>query len=371
MCSRRSAASVDSTSDSSGQGCESSLSASAIRGGDECSDDIGRKSPSTTTYEPSRPRNWRLTEQQKQQATARYEAGESCGILAIDYGVTRQSMWDMLRRRTTMRDRLEALPREHDRTKLQAKRKAALERYRSRAARITAAQVRKVRARDRVCVECGEPGTDIDHIVPVRAGGQTTLGNLQLLCKPCHVEKSRTDWEAYPRGVTPSEATRGSTSSAVASRSRARTLALPEDAQGSQANAPDCSSSSLASQMSFAHAGSSLRTSLGCSPLPTDGTSGSFSQRWATSGMAWRGGFSTLDSSECPSGAVECSLSDILVVSPSRRYELSARAASGILRRAAARGRALPAELEAALQDLSRSDTARASTAPLTTERLS
>jgi hypothetical protein len=61
----------------------------------------------------------------------------------------------------------------------------------------------------------------------------------------------------------------------------------------------------------------------------------------------------TLDTSEFPSDAVECSLSDILEATPDRRYSLSARAARGILRRAAARGRTLPSELEAALTALS------------------
>lgn len=143
------------------------------------------------------------------------------------------------------------------------------------------------------------------------------------------------------------------TSSAAASR--AKTSASQASGAASQGNAPASSSSSPGSQMSFAHDGSSLRTSLGSSPLPTAETLPSFSARWATSGMASHGGYSTLDSSESPSGAVECSLSDVLVANPSRRYALSARAASGILRRAAARGRELPEELEKALQALSTS----------------
>ena len=138
-----------------------------------------------------------------------------------------------------------------------------------------------------------------------------------------------------------------------AAASPAKTSASQASGAALQGNAPASSSCSPGSQMSFAHDGSSLRTSLGSSPLPTEETLPSFSARWATSGMASHGGFSTLDSSEFPSAAVECSLSDILVANPSRRYALSARAASGILRRAAARGRELPLELEQALRSLS------------------
>jgi DNA (cytosine-5)-methyltransferase 1 len=85
-----------------------------------------------------------------------YEAGASTGWIAKAFGVSRQSMWDVLRRRTQMRDRIEAIPRKPQ-TALRAKRKAGLERYRAKATRITRAQVRAVKARDRVCrmVLCG------------------------------------------------------------------------------------------------------------------------------------------------------------------------------------------------------------------------
>lgn len=139
-----------------------------------------------------------------------------------------------------------------------------------------------------------------------------------------------------------------------AEESPARTGPSPGNEQASRESGPACSSTgAIGLQMSLseaAPAGSSLRTSLGSSPLPTDETLESFSQRWPNSGMASRGGFSTLDSSESPSGAVECSLSAILEESPSQRFLLSARAARGILRRADARGKSLPPALEAALK---------------------
>ena len=134
--------------------------------------------------------------------------------------------------------------------------------------------------------------------------------------------------------------------------SRARISASPASAEGSPGNAPACSSSSPGSQMSFDPDGSSSRTSWDCSPHRTAGISAPFFTRWPTSGTASHGGFSTLVSSEFPSGAVECSLSDVLETMVDERYALSPRAARGILRRAAARGRALPDALLAALTEL-------------------
>lgn len=65
------------------------------------------------------------------------------------------------------------------------------------------------------------------------------------------------------------------------------------------------------------------------------------------------GGSSMLNGSECPNDAVACSLSLILEASAHPRFCLSARAARGILRRAAKRGRMLPAALAQALRELS------------------
>lgn len=109
----------------------------------------------------------------------------------------------------------------------------------------------------------------------------------------------------------------------------------------------------------FDQDGSCSRTSRDSYRLPTEGTLESFSQRWANSGMAWPGAYSMLGTSESPRGAVASSLSDILEASPDRRYALSARAAAGILRRADARGRDLPPELEAALRAMAQSAPSR------------
>lgn len=40
------------------------------------------------------------------------------------------------------------------------------------------------------CRLCGAPATEVDHIVPLRAGGTNELSNLQPLCKSCHSRKT-------------------------------------------------------------------------------------------------------------------------------------------------------------------------------------
>jgi hypothetical protein len=57
----------------------------------------------------------------------------------------------------------------------------------------------------------------------------------------------------------------------------------------------------------------------------------------------------TLASSESPSDAAECSLSDILEDEVPPRFFLSQKACAGILRRAQKRGKRLPEPLAAAL----------------------
>jgi hypothetical protein len=37
---------------------------------------------------------------------------------------------------------------------------------------------------------CNQPATDVDHILPLRAGGENTRQNLQSLCKPHHAQKT-------------------------------------------------------------------------------------------------------------------------------------------------------------------------------------
>jgi hypothetical protein len=72
---------------------------------------------------------------------------------------------------------------------------------------------------------------------------------------------------------------------------------------------------------------------------------------WPTQGIATSNGvFLIRSSSESPNVAVVSSLSQVLQTSVSPKYSLSAKAASGILRRAERRGKLLPEALRAALQ---------------------
>jgi hypothetical protein len=343
-CSRGSA---DSTSASSERACPACSSARSTSTGDGSSPGTG-----PTFNEPTTSGTWRLTESQKQEATRRYEAGESCGAIAKDYRVSRQSMWDVLRRRTEMRTRERHGADNHF--------------YRGGSRAVDAAQNKLEKAIQRgeitrpdECSRCGTAYRFKDGRTAIQAHHPDYTKPLDViwLCQRCHHEEHKE--------VMPMEAERGLISSAEASRERAKTSPSPADAEGSTGTAPACSSSSHGSQMSFAHDGSWSRTSQGFSPLPTAETLPSFSARWPTSGMASPGGYLTLDSSESPNGAVECSLSDILEATPSPRYGLSARAARGILRRAAARGRTLPAELEAALTALAATATTPDASLPM------
>lgn len=44
-----------------------------------------------------------------------------------------------------------------------------------------------------VCVRCGRPATEVDHIIPLADGGTHHEDNLQPLCKPCHSRKTNED----------------------------------------------------------------------------------------------------------------------------------------------------------------------------------
>ena len=82
---------------------------------------------------------------------------------------------------------------------------------------------------------------------------------------------------------------------------------------------------------------------------------------WGSSGMGSPTGFWTLNTSEWPSAAVVCSLSDVLETGDvPQRYFLSATACKGILRRADKRGKLLPAALKSALCQVVLEDTAKA-----------
>lgn len=51
-----------------------------------------------------------------------------------------------------------------------------------------------VMAKGPACVECGHPGQQVDHIVPVSKGGAFyDAANLQVLCHSCHSKKTRAE----------------------------------------------------------------------------------------------------------------------------------------------------------------------------------
>ncbi len=47
----------------------------------------------------------------------------------------------------------------------------------------------------RACERCGRSDLklEIDHIVPLSRGGENVRGNLQVLCRMCHIAKTRGD----------------------------------------------------------------------------------------------------------------------------------------------------------------------------------
>ena len=73
---------------------------------------------------------------------------------------------------------------------------------------------------------------------------------------------------------------------------------------------------------------------------------------WSSAGMGYHGVCLTASFSESPSAAVECTLSEVLEGHAPERFFLKKRAATGILRRAKRRGRKLPPQLLAALEEL-------------------
>lgn len=132
--------------------------------------------------------------------------------------------------------------------------------------------------------------------------------------------------------------------------SLARTYPSQESELDSPEREPDYSGMHLLSRRMSKQSGSSWKMSPDYSHQIKDAISGQSSLHWPTQGMCiWNGGCLIRSSSESPSAAVACSLSDVLESQVSDRYLLSAKAAAGILRRSSRRGKKLPEPLEAAL----------------------
>lgn len=51
---------------------------------------------------------------------------------------------------------------------------------------------RQVLIRDRyACRHCGRKANEVDHIINKASGGTDDMGNLQALCHPCHLKKTK------------------------------------------------------------------------------------------------------------------------------------------------------------------------------------
>lgn len=158
----------------------------------------------------------------------------------------------------------------------------------------------------------------------------------------------------------------GSTSPLVltssAEGSHVRTFHRPESEQDSQASDQDSGGSSTEQSTLFAQEQFSSRTWKVCSPqeMRRELTSQRSSKRWPTAGIHSAGAFWIANISVCPRGDGGCSCSPslmtILQPDASEKYLLSARAASGILRRASRRGRALPEALDVALRAIAQTE---------------
>ena len=97
--------------------------------------------------------------------------------------------------------------------------------------------------------------------------------------------------------------------------------------------------------------GLSGKTSPAFCRMTEEGLLESSSGSWGNSGMGSPTAFLTLSSSEFPSDADVCSLSDVLETGDvPQRFYLSPKACAGILRRAAKRGKTLPEPLALALR---------------------
>src|SRR5690606_31801801 len=102
--------------------------------------------------------------------------------------------------------------------------------------------------------------------------------------------------------------------------SPARTSARLDAVRDWLENGADRGGSAIASLASSLPVGCSSRTSLACYRATEDGTLPPSFTGWRNSGTGGPTGFLTLDTSESRSGAVACSLSDILEAHVHPRY---------------------------------------------------
>jgi len=130
--------------------------------------------------------------------------------------------------------------------------------------------------------------------------------------------------------------------------------------KASPENAPASSGKSSGSPTRSNRRGDSLKMSQGCLALGGGETWPRSLKDFGNAGLWSATACWTVVIGESHSAAVACSLSAVLQCTVSSKYYLTPKAAAGILRRAAKRGRTLPPPLEAALHGLASTHQAEA-----------
>lgn len=132
----------------------------------------------------------KLTEDQKAQAVALYDRGQSIGDVAAGLGVSRQSMWDVLRRRTTMRPRHRYGKENHfyRGSKDDDLAQGAIEK----------AILRGKIKRPEICEKCGRSSKFRDGRSGIQAhhGDYNKPLDVLWLCQPCHHE-----WHKHNKAI--------------------------------------------------------------------------------------------------------------------------------------------------------------------------
>jgi predicted DNA-binding protein YlxM (UPF0122 family) len=137
----------------------------------------------------------KLTEEQVGQAVLDYDSGQSLAAIAHVYGITRQAAWDLLRRRTTMRDQKRF---SHDNHFFRNGSRAD-----QRAHDITEKAIKSGKlAHPGKCEKCGSTGEFRDGRTAVQAHHDDYNEPLRVrwLCQPCHHEWHRNNQPIAARG---------------------------------------------------------------------------------------------------------------------------------------------------------------------------
>jgi hypothetical protein len=143
--------------------------------------------PSTPEEDEMAGQLKKLTKEQALECVRMYDAGLSLAHIAAYFSVSRQAMWDLLRRRTTMRPQQRAGAENHfyrDGGKADDQAQNLCE---------TAIQ-QGVLVRKSVCEECGSTGTFKDGRSAIQAHHDDYNKPLSVrwLCQPCHHEWHKT-----------------------------------------------------------------------------------------------------------------------------------------------------------------------------------